>query len=68
SPIPPLVISLNIDPRLRQAIRALILEMHKDARGREILGRGKIRRFQQVKDSDYDPIRDMARKARGIQL
>jgi phosphonate transport system substrate-binding protein len=68
SPIPPLVISLNVDPRLRQAIRALILEMHEDPRGCEILERGKIRRFQHVKGSDYEPIRVMARKAREVQL
>jgi phosphonate transport system substrate-binding protein len=68
SPIPPLVISRCLDPEIREGIRALILEMHEDPDGCLILERGKIRRFQRVRDSDYDPIRIMAQAARDIQL
>lgn len=68
SPIPPLVISKQIDVGLRNTIKTLIMEMHKDDRGRQILERGKIRRFESVTDKDYDPIRDMARIALDVQL
>jgi phosphonate transport system substrate-binding protein len=68
SPIPPLIISKYVNPELREAIRALILEMHEDPDGCQILERGKIRRFQHVRDADYDPIRIMAQEAGDIHL
>jgi phosphonate transport system substrate-binding protein len=68
SPIPPLVISKSVDPDLREAIRAVILEMHEDPDGCQILERGKIRRFQHVRDTDYDSIRVMAREVRDAQF
>ncbi len=66
SPIPPLVISRRLDPSLRDSIRALILSMHQDRIGSGLLKRGKIRRFQDVNDSDYDVIREMAQEAHHI--
>ena len=66
SPIPPLVISRRLDPALRESIRDLILSMHQDRVGSRLLKRGKIRRFQDVKDSDYDVIREMAQEAHRI--
>jgi phosphonate transport system substrate-binding protein len=68
SPIPPLVISMHLEPAVREAIRTIILDMHTDPLSRPILERGKIRRFQRVTDQDYDPIRVMAQKGRSIQL
>jgi phosphonate transport system substrate-binding protein len=68
SPIPPLVISGSVDPERRDALRALLLKMHKDPNGRQLLEQGKIRRFQHVRDSDYDPIRVMAQKAQDFRL
>jgi phosphonate transport system substrate-binding protein len=68
SPIPPLVISKQIEVGLRTTVKTLIVDMHRNDLGRRILDRAKIRRFEIVGDADYDPIRDMARKARDVPL
>ena len=68
SPIPPLVISKQLDEGLRSTVKTWILEMHRDDLGRQILDRAKIRRFDSVGDTDYDPIRDMARIALDVSL
>lgn len=68
SPIPPLVIHRRVEKSLRVAIRNALLEMHKEEEGRSLLARGRIRRLQQVRDEDYDPIRIMAREANVVRL
>jgi phosphonate transport system substrate-binding protein len=67
SPIPPLVISRSLDPELRHRIRESILSMHLEQAGIKLLEKGNILRFQRVSDSDYNPIRDMAREAQRIK-
>lgn len=68
SPIPPLVISKQLDAGLRNSIKTLIMAMHRDELGRQLLNRAHICRFDPVEDSDYDPIREMASIARDVSL
>ncbi|HTF92380.1 MAG TPA: PhnD/SsuA/transferrin family substrate-binding protein, partial [Verrucomicrobiae bacterium] len=44
SPIPPWVISKEVPEKRRRALRTLLLDMHQDAFGRDILDRGWLRR------------------------
>ena len=66
SPIPPWVVTRNVAPELREAIRRVFLQMHEQSEGRAILAQGQLLKMVRVEDRDYDPIRDMARLARQI--
>lgn len=68
SPIPPLVISKRVDPRLRAKIRKLLTRIHEDPEGQRILQAGNIKQFVTVKNKDYDLIRKMAEEAKGVRL
>ena len=68
SPIPPWVVVRSLPQEQRQGLRGALLGMHHDRRGREILARGHIARFERVVDSDYDSIRRMAREAEPVRL
>lgn len=68
SPIPPWVISKSIPPDLKNKILEILLGMHLDPHGKEILASGYLARFAKVIDSDYDPIREMAHLAEGVEL
>ena len=68
SPIPPWVISRRVSVNLRSALRALLLSMQSDPRGRGILAQANLDRFVEAQDHDYDPIRIMARKAEQVSL
>jgi len=68
SPIPPLVILKSVESGLRAKIRDMLLGMHNKEDGRRILNGGKIKRFDVVKDEDYDLIREMTQEARGVKL
>jgi phosphonate transport system substrate-binding protein len=68
SPIPPWVISTQLPFTVRQAIRGVFLDMHSDPLGSSILKAGQIKRFVQVDDRDYDPIRSMAQIAESVIL
>ena len=68
SPIPPWVISKKVPQPLRQALREALVGMAQDPAGQAILTAGQMARFGQVEDRDYDPIREMARLASGINL
>jgi phosphonate transport system substrate-binding protein len=68
SPVPPWVVSKCVPVRRRRDLRSLLLAMHCDRQGREILERGRIIRFEAANDRDYDPIRRMAEAAEGIAL
>jgi phosphonate transport system substrate-binding protein len=60
SPIPPWVVTMNVPPDLREAIRNVFWQMHDTAEGRAILERGQTKKMVRVEDRDYDPIREMA--------
>ncbi len=57
--IPPVVVSPDIDPELREKLRSAFLEMHLDPKGREILKKVLIDRFTTIEDGEYDSIRKM---------
>jgi len=66
SPIPPWVVTTNLPPELRQAIREVFWGMHKTAEGQAILARGQIMKMARVQDRDYDVIREMAQMAAAV--
>ncbi|MCZ7399735.1 MAG: phosphate/phosphite/phosphonate ABC transporter substrate-binding protein [Candidatus Methanoperedens sp.] len=57
--IPPVVISKDIDPTLKEKLRKILLQMHEDKKGKEILDRIMIDRFSEANDSIYDSVREM---------
>jgi phosphonate transport system substrate-binding protein len=68
SPIPPWVILTDVRPDLRERIRGLMLRMHEEREGEAILAQGQVKRFAKVVDLDYDPIREVARRAGTAEL
>jgi phosphonate transport system substrate-binding protein len=68
SPIPPWVISRSVPVSLRAQLRALLLCMHTDQRGKDMLAQANLDRFVEAQDRDYDPIRIMAAKAEQVSL
>ncbi len=57
SPIPPLVVHQRLPMALRRQVRALLLTMHCDPVGSEVLADGHVARFAAVTDEDYEPLR-----------
>ncbi len=57
--IPPVVVSKDIDPVLKEKLRKILFQMHEDKKGKEILDRIMIDRFSEANDSIYDSIREM---------
>jgi phosphonate transport system substrate-binding protein len=68
SPIPPWVISKQVPEALRTELWTLLLDMNQNRIGRAILARARLERFTQALDSDYDPIRRMAKRAEHVAL
>lgn len=68
SPIPPWIISHQVPAMLRKDIRGLLLDLHNEPFGRVMLERAQLDRFVVAEDSDYDPIRTMARKASQVTV
>lgn len=68
SPIPPWVIRKDLPLQVRDSLRQVLLQMHGDPRGRQILEQGQIDHFTQVEDRDYDPVREMARIGASVPL
>jgi phosphonate transport system substrate-binding protein len=68
SPIPPWVISRTVPGDLRGELRNLLLTMHTNRRGREMLTHAKLDRFVEAQDQDYDAIRIMAQSAEQVSL
>ncbi len=62
-PIPPVVVAARRPEALKARLREVLLAMHADPAGRAILADGLIARFVPVRDADYDPIREMLRRA-----
>ena len=63
SPIPPVVVARGLDPSRKARLRELFLGMSADPAGRAVLAAGRMAGFVPVRDADYDPIREMARRA-----
>lgn len=63
--IPPVVVTKDIDPKLREKIRNVFLNMHKTDKGKRILDSMFIEGFVLGADNSYDSIREMDRVLRG---
>jgi len=59
SSIPPVVIARSVDQTLKRNIQEALLTMHEDPRTANALRAGAIERFVQVRDEDYQDIRQM---------
>lgn len=57
--IPPVVVSPDIAPELKEGLRSAFLGMHEDLKGQQILKKILIDRFTTIEDRAYDSIRDM---------
>lgn len=68
SPAPPWVVSRRVPRGMRTMLRRLLLAMHRAAEGRAILREAGMARFGGMVDTDYDPIRRMARTAAAVAL
>jgi len=63
SPIPPVVVARHVEPSLAARVRDVFLGMAADPAGHAILAAGRVATFVPMQDADYDPIREMARRA-----
>lgn len=61
---PPVVVHPGLDPSLKERLRQLFLNMHRDVEGRGILSSLFIDRFVPIQDEAYDSVRRMAAKVR----
>ncbi|MGD2058831.1 MAG: PhnD/SsuA/transferrin family substrate-binding protein, partial [Anaerolineales bacterium] len=68
SPMPPWIVTSEVESNLRSDIRRILTEMHEDPEGKRILQRHAALRYAAVTDADYDPIREMDDKARQVRL
>ncbi len=57
--IPPVVVRPGMDPKLKSKIKNLLVNLHKDEAGREILKGMLIDKFVEIDDSAYNSIREM---------
>ncbi len=58
--IPPIVVRKDIDPVLKEKIKNIFMDMHKDPAGKAILDGIMVDKFIVPQDSDYNSVRDMA--------
>lgn len=61
----PVVVHPNLDPQLKKRLQEMLLSMHRDPEGREILAALRIDRFVLPDDAAYDPVREMRQRIRG---
>lgn len=63
-PIPPVVVGCRLPEAQKRRLREAFLTLHEEPEAQAILADGLIARFDPVGDADYDPIREMVRRAR----
>ena len=68
SPIPPWVVQKRLPDRLKTAIREILLGMEAEIEGQRVLASLGLKRFDRVRDEDYNPIREMFRLAEQVRL
>ena len=68
SPIPPWVIHQSLNKQLASDLRNEMIQMSFNDEGRAILTFGRISRFVEVADKDYDRIREMYKEGNHIEL
>lgn len=64
--IPPIVVSKDINPILKEKLRKVFLEMHEDPEGQAILKRLNIDKFAQAEDQEYNSIREMSHAVKAV--
>jgi len=64
-PITPVVVRKNVREEVKVALRKTLLSMGEDAEGKEVLRGLALDGFTLVKDSFYDPIREMVAFVKG---
>lgn len=57
--IPPVVVTKDFDPNLKEKIKQAFLNMHNDPEGKRILEGIMVDKFIIPKDSDYNSVREM---------
>ncbi len=57
--IPPVVVPKDVDPELKNKLKAIFLNIHNDQAGAQILKGMAIDRFVEIDDSAYDGIREI---------
>jgi phosphonate transport system substrate-binding protein len=57
--IPPIVTNPGTDPALKQKLRSILLDMHNDEKGKNILNKIEIEKFVVLDDSSYNSVREM---------
>lgn len=62
--IPPIVVHPGLDPSLKERLRTVFLDMHRELEGRWVLNDLGIDRFVPIQDEAYDSIRRMVAKVR----
>ncbi len=62
---PPVVVHPELNSKIKEGLRSILLNMNQDDRGREILDRMNIDGFGLVRDSAYDSIREMYYAVKG---
>ena len=55
--IPPVVVHPTMDPGLKEKVQSILLEMHKDGRGKQILARLQVERFVIPEKDLFAPLR-----------
>jgi len=59
--IPPVIVNPKMDAALKAKVKAALLAMHEDAKGKAILDGIMVDKFIVPKDKDYDSVREMER-------
>ena len=59
--IPPIVVPKELDTETKDRLRGVLINMHKNDKGKRILDKIKIDRFIYIEDNAYDSIREMRR-------
>jgi len=57
--IPPVVVRKGLGPALKEELRAVFLNAHRDEEGKKLLAKMKIDKFVTVDDGAYNTIREM---------
>jgi phosphonate transport system substrate-binding protein len=68
STIQPVVAAYHLPVRLKEAVRTILLEMHRNQAVRAALAHGFVDRFVAVSDADYNDIRAMHRTSSTSRL
>lgn len=59
--IPPVVVPANLNKKMKEKIKYILLTLHADPKGKKILEKLEIDKFIEGKESDYNEIKEMVR-------